>query len=184
MSGRKNNYKWGRNKEIDKTYDCQFYARIVVGISVGVGTVTGALAGLVPSLTALSPLVIGGVIGAVLPVSLVLVAIGLRCYYHNDINRWKKEEGIVEKRAIAAFMPSFLFGAIASVATGACLAATANAVLPGVFATWWAIAVGAGIGAFALPTGIITGAVVTSVFAGSIHEFVTSDDYVIGPRTA
>ncbi|WP_253302333.1 hypothetical protein [Wolbachia endosymbiont of Psylliodes chrysocephala] len=152
MSGRKYDYGYSPNG-----------AKIIVGAVVGVDAVIGALAGLGLSFTALSPLVIGGVVGAVFPALLALVAIGLRCYYRNEINEEKRKEGIVEKRVIAALTPPFLFAAIASVATRVSLAATANAVLPGVFATWWAIAAGAGIGAIALPTGIVTGAAVTAI---------------------
>jgi hypothetical protein len=47
-------------------------------------------------------------------------------------------------------MPFFLFGAIVSIATGVCLAAATNVILPGVFTTWWTIAAGAGIGAIAI----------------------------------
>ncbi|MFP3019826.1 hypothetical protein [Wolbachia endosymbiont (group A) of Pogonocherus hispidulus] len=184
MSGRKYDYVYPLNKKIDEFYELQSFARIVVGAVVGVGAVIGALAGLGLSFTALSPLVIGGVIGAVFPALLTLMAIGARYYLRNNINEGKKEEGIVEKRAIAALITPFLFMAIASVATGVSLAATANAVLPGIFATWWAIAAGAGIGAIALPTGIVTGVTVASMFAGSIHECIMSDDYVLGPRTA
>lgn len=106
----------------------------------------------------------------------------MRCYYRNEINEEKRKEGIVEKRVIAALTPPFLFAAIASVATGVSLAATANAVLPGVFATWWSVAVGAGIGAIALPTGIITGVTVASMFAGNLFEYIIPDKYVIEPR--
>ncbi|QOD38324.1 hypothetical protein [Candidatus Wolbachia massiliensis] len=180
--GRKKDYRFDHlNEQIDLSYGVQFYARIVVGAIVGVGAVVGALAGLGLSFSALSPLAIGGIVGAVFPVSLVLVAIGLRRYYRDKINEFKKEEGIVEKDVIAAFIPPFLFATIASVATGVSLAATANAILPGVFATWWAIAAGAGISALALPTGIVTGATIASMFTGSIHESVTSNDYVLGP---
>ncbi|MGL9718440.1 MAG: hypothetical protein ACR5K9_07270 [Wolbachia sp.] len=170
MSGRKKDYGRDINAQIDKSYELQFGARIVVGAIVGVGAVVGALAGLGLSFTALSPLVIGGVVGATFPALLALVAVGLRCYYRNEINEEKKREGISEKHVIAAFIPPFLFATIASVATGVSLAATANVVLPGVFATWWAVAVGAGIGALALPTGIVTGAAAASMFAGSIFE--------------
>jgi|GEM_PF-1570954 len=182
--GRKRDYSSGFNKQVDNSYAIQFYARITAAIIVGVGAVIGALAGLGLSFTALSPLVAGGIIGAISPALLALVAIGLRYCYRDKVNKWKKEEGIVEKRIIAAFIPPFLFATIASVAVGVGLAATANVVLPGVFATWWAIAAGAGIGALALPTGIVTGVTVTSMFAGNIFESVISDEYVIGPRTA
>lgn len=181
---RTKNYRNSLNEKIDEAYEFQFGARVVVGAIVGVGAVVGALAGLGLSFTALSPLVAGGIIGAVLPVSLVLVAIGLRIYYRDKINELKKEKGIVEKRAIAALAPPFLLATIASVATGVCIAAAANAVLPGVFATWWAIAAGAGIEAITLPTGIVTGATAVAMFAGSISEFVISDEYVTGLRTA
>ncbi|GFQ64152.1 putative membrane protein [Trichonephila clavata] len=141
MGGRKYDYGYSPNKEI---YEFQFGARIIVLAVVGVGAVIGALAGLGLSFTALSPLVIGGVVGAVFPALLALVAIGVRYYLRNDINEWKKKEGIVEKRVIAALTPPFLFATIASVATGVGLAAITNAVLPGIFATWWATAAGAG----------------------------------------
>ncbi|MGL9759145.1 MAG: hypothetical protein ACR5LA_10400 [Wolbachia sp.] len=132
----------------------------------------------------MSPLVIGGAVGAVFPALLALVAIGARYYLRNDINAWKEQEGIVEKRVIAASMPPLLFATIASVATGVSLAAIAKAVLPGIFATWWAIAAGAGIGAIALPTGVVTGVTVALMCAGSIFESSVSEEHVIGPRTA
>ncbi|GFY65294.1 uncharacterized protein TNIN_37961 [Trichonephila inaurata madagascariensis] len=108
-----------------------------------IGCLVGALAGLGLSFTALSPLVIGGVVGAVFPALLALVAIGLRCYYRNEINEEKRKEGIVEKRVIAALMPLFIPMTVASIATGVGFAAIANAVLPGIFATWWSVAAGA-----------------------------------------
>lgn len=48
------------------------------------------------------------------------------------------EKGFVEKRAIAALMPLFIPMTVISIATGVVLAAATNAVLPGIFATWWA----------------------------------------------
>ncbi|BAO99900.1 hypothetical protein [Wolbachia endosymbiont of Cimex lectularius] len=182
--GRKRNYRSKLNKQIDSLYEFQLGARIVIGAIVGVGAVVGALAGLGLSFTALSPLVAGGIIGAISPALLALVVIGLRCCYRDKINKFKKEKGIVEKDVIVAFVPPFLLATIASVAVGVGLAATANVILPGVFATWWAIAAGAGIGALALPTGIVTGVTVSSMFVGSMYESIVSDEYVIGPRTA
>ncbi|MDG7053044.1 MAG: hypothetical protein LKM45_04135 [Wolbachia endosymbiont of Alcedoecus sp.] len=178
---RKRNYGFGLNGEIDNAYTLQYGARVVVGIVVGVGAVIGVLAGLGFSFTALSPLVIGGVIGVA---PLALLAIGLRFFFCDVINAFKKEKGIVEKGIIAALALPFLLATIASVAAGVCIATAANAVLPGVFATWWAIAAGAGIGAITLPTGIVTGVTAAALFAGSISESVISDEYVTGPRTA
>ncbi|MDG7055165.1 MAG: hypothetical protein LJD31_01245 [Wolbachia endosymbiont of Menacanthus eurysternus] len=166
---RTKDYGFKLNEEIDDAYVFQFGARVAVGIVVGVGAVIGALAGLGLSFTALSPLVIGGVIGVA---SLALLAIGVRFFFRGAINEFKKEKGIAEKDLIAVSAPPFLLAAIASVATGVCIATAANAVLPGVFATWWAIAAGAGIGAIALPTGIVTGVTVATLFAGSISESV------------
>ncbi|MGL9718757.1 MAG: hypothetical protein ACR5K9_09100 [Wolbachia sp.] len=181
---RTKNYYWPElNKKIDNSYTLQSCARVAVGITVGVGAVIGALAGLGLSFTALSPLVAGGIIGAIFPALLALVAIGLRYCYRDEVNKWKKEEGIVEKRIIAASIPPFLFATIASAAAGVGLAATTNVVLPGVFATWWAIAVGAGISALALPTGIVTGVTVAALFAGSIHESIIPNHLVMGSRT-
>ncbi|MDR2978014.1 MAG: hypothetical protein LBU56_00985 [Rickettsiales bacterium] len=184
MSGRKKNYMHGFNELIYYLYDAQLTARIVVGAIIGVSAAVGALAGLGLSFTTLSPLVIGGVIGATFPALLALAAIGLRRYFHNEINEEKEKKGIVEKRVIATLTLPFLSMAIASVAAGVSLAATANAILPGVFATWWAIAAGAGIGAIALPTGIVTGVAVTSMFIGSLSEYNIPDQHVFGARTA
>ncbi len=70
------------------------------------------------------------------PALLALVAIGLPCYYRNEINEEKGKESIIEKLVIAALVPFFISMSASSVATGVCIAATANAVLPGIFATW------------------------------------------------
>ncbi|MDR2045969.1 MAG: hypothetical protein LBP77_03240 [Rickettsiales bacterium] len=145
----------------------------VIGYIAAVGSIigclVGALAGLGLSFTALSPLVIGGAVGAVFPALLAFVAIGARYCFRNEINELKKEEGFVEKRVIAALMPLFIPMTVISIATGVGLAAATNAVLLGIFATWWAIAVGAGIGAIAL-------------LAGSLLEYIMPDKYVVGPR--
>lgn len=181
MSGRKYDYGYTLNKKIDEAYGLQFCARIAVGAVVGVGAVIGALAGLGLSFTALSPLVIGGVVGAVFPALLTFVAIGARYCFRNEINKLKKEEGFVKKRVIAALMPLFIPMTVTNIATGVGLAVIANAVLPGIFATWWAISAGAGIGVIALPTGVVTGITVASIFAGSIHECIMPDDCAYGP---
>lgn len=83
------NYDWDSNAQIDTSYELQFVARIAVGAIVGVAAI-GALAGLGLSFTALSPLVIGGAVGAVFPALLAFVAIGARYYLRNEINEWKK----------------------------------------------------------------------------------------------
>jgi hypothetical protein len=157
----------------------------VIGYIAAVGSIivclVGALAGLGLSFTVLSPLVIGGAVGAVFPALLAFVAIGARYCFRNEINELKKEEVFVEKRVIAALMPLFIPMTVISIATGVGLAAATNAVLPDIFATWWAIAVGAGVGAIALLAGITTSVIVTEKFAGSLLEYIMPDKYVVGP---
>ncbi|WP_341823790.1 hypothetical protein [Wolbachia endosymbiont (group A) of Agelastica alni] len=43
------------------------------------------------------------------------------------------------------------------------------------------VGVGAGIGAIALPTGIITGVTVASMFAGNLFEYIIPDNRVFEP---
>ena len=181
MAGRKYNYYHPEyNEFIDLSYELQQNTRIGIGVIVGLGAAVGTLAGLGLSFTALSPLVIGGVVGAISVASLALAAAGLRYCYRDKINEWKKKEGFVEKRIITAVMPFFLFGAIVSIATGVCLAAATNVVLPGVFTTWWAIAAGAGIGAIALSAGVFAGKTVGNMFAGSVVEDIMPDQSIVG----
>ncbi|MGL9726226.1 MAG: hypothetical protein ACR5KV_06500 [Wolbachia sp.] len=73
-----------------------------------IGCLVGVSAGLAASFTVLSPLVIGSVIGVVFPSLLVLVFIGIHCYFCDDINEFKKDEGFVEKRVITALMAFFI----------------------------------------------------------------------------
>lgn len=126
-------------KNLDKDISI---ARIIGCIAVlgsAIGCLAGAFVGLGLSFTTLSPLVIGGAIGAVLPSLLALVSIGIRYYFCDDINELKKKEGFVEKRVMAALMAFFIPVAVTSIATGVGLAAVTDAAFPGIFATWYSV---------------------------------------------
>ncbi|WP_250295191.1 hypothetical protein [Wolbachia endosymbiont of Oedothorax gibbosus] len=120
---RKRNYTGGFDDIVDRIYDFRpniekamkekdtSIARAIgyiAAVSSIIGCLVGAPAGLGLSFTALSPLVIGGAVGAVFPALLALLAIGARYYLRNDINELKKKVGFVEKRVIAALMPFFI----------------------------------------------------------------------------
>lgn len=173
---RSNKAMKGKDTSIARTME------YIAAVGSIIGCLVGALAGLGLSFTALSPLVIGEVVGAVFPALLALLAIGARYYLRNSINEWKKEEGFMEKRIIAALMPLFIPMTVISIATGVGLAAAVNAVLPGIFATWWSVAAGAGIGAIALLAEITTAVIVTEKFAGNLLEYIIPDKYVVEPR--
>lgn len=120
---RKRNYTKGLDDIVDCIYDFRpniekamkekdtSIARAIgyiAAVSSIIGCLVGAPAGLGLSFTALSPLVIGGAVGAVFPALLALLSIGIRYYLRNNINKSKKEIGIVEKRVIAALMLLFI----------------------------------------------------------------------------
>lgn len=153
--------------------------RYIAALGSMIGCLAEASAGLGLSFTALSPLVIGG---AIFPSLLVLVSIGIRYYFRDDINEFKKDEGFIEKRVIAALMAFFIPMTVASIAIGVGLAAATDAIFPGIFATWYSVVPGAGIGAITLLAGIATVVLIAEKFAGNLFEYIIPDKYVIGPR--
>lgn len=115
---------------------------------------------------------------------MVLAAVAVVRYYKRDeISKIKKEYDIVEKRVIEALIPFFSTFALASVATGVTVAASANKVFSGVMSdALSATFVGGVIGAVALPIGIIIGAITVAMFAGNLLEHVMPANLVDGPN--
>ncbi|APR98489.1 hypothetical protein [Wolbachia endosymbiont of Folsomia candida] len=147
-------------------------------VTAGIGSVVGALVGLGLSFTALSPLIIGGIVASIFPAFIAALVIGARCCFRDDINKVKKRDNFVEKRAILAAMPIIGIIVLTDIAIGASIAATANAIFPGVFATWWALAAGAVIGAVVVPVTIVAGLVASKMFGDKIY------DYACNPKTS
>lgn len=163
------------NKDFEEEYSIQSFTRKAVGIAVATVAIT-ALTGLGLSFTVLCPLMIGVALGGALSASIMAVAIGLRCYFREEINNKKKREGIPEGRIITALMPFFITTALTSVAAGVGLAVTANAIFPGVMLGMESAALAGGIiGAIALPVAVITGIIVTGMFMGNLAEYITQD---------
>lgn len=163
-----------KQENLEELYSIQSFIRRSVGIAVATVAIT-ALTGFGLSFTALSPLMVGVVLGGALSASIVAAAIGLRCYFSKDINEAKRH-GAQEGRVIAALVPFFITTALTSVAAGVGLAVTANAIFPGVMLGMESAALAGGvIGAIALPVAVITGIIVTGMFIGNLAEYITQD---------
>ncbi|WCR59099.1 MAG: hypothetical protein PG978_000513 [Wolbachia endosymbiont of Ctenocephalides felis wCfeF] len=114
--------------------------------SAGLGAVLGGLIGLGLSFTALSPLVIGGIIGSILPILPIVFTIGLhRLYLIKGADRGEGEGEGEGTRAAVVY-----FGTLTaiSVGIGVGLAAAAVSIFPGAMLGMQSVAlIGAAIGA-------------------------------------
>lgn len=134
----------------------------------GIATPIGALTGLGLSFTTLSPLVMGGIVGSIVPALITALFAGKLLYKFCKKDHIQKDE---------KYEPIYsgIF-ALASAAIGVGLAAAATAVFPGAMLGMGSAALA---GAVIAPIAAIAGCLVTVCVIEPIAEKV--NDYIISP---
>ncbi|WP_353273446.1 hypothetical protein [Wolbachia endosymbiont (group A) of Agelastica alni] len=132
----------------------------------GAASVIGAFTGLGLSFTALSPLVIGGIVGSITPALIAaFCAVALLCKFctKDPIEKDNKENTLL-----------FVIGTLASAAIGVGLAAAATAIFPGAMLGMGSAALaGATIGVIAPIAGLF--ATMAIIFAAEkVNEYIIS----------
>ncbi|WP_265021802.1 hypothetical protein [Wolbachia endosymbiont (group A) of Icerya purchasi] len=126
----------------------------------GAASVIGALTGLGLSFTALSPLVVGGIVGSIVPACLAVSCIV------DSLYKFFKKDPIEKARLISWSITTPVSSAI-----GVGLAASATAIFPGAMLD--AALAGATIGVIALVAGtLVVGAI--SLAAEKVNEYIIS----------
>ncbi|WP_353285159.1 hypothetical protein [Wolbachia endosymbiont (group A) of Beris morrisii] len=133
----------------------------------GAASVIGAFTGLGLSFTALSPLVIGGIVGSITPALIAaFCAVVLLCKFctKDPIEKDNKENILL-----------FVIGTLASAAIGVGLAAAATAIFPGAMLGMESAALaGAIIGVIAPIVGILATQCVIFPIAEKVNEYIIS----------
>ncbi|WP_250296349.1 hypothetical protein [Wolbachia endosymbiont of Oedothorax gibbosus] len=136
----------------------------------GLGAVLGGLAGLGLSFTTLSPLVMGGIIGSMLPVLPAVVFIGTSAFISFLGDKDKDED-------FDPIMFTMYFGTLTAlgVGIGVGLAAAATAIFPGAMLGMLPAALtGAAIGAIAPIVAGLTMDYIIKPIAEKVKEYITS----------
>lgn len=131
----------------------------LLGVALGVASVTGALTGLGLSFTALSPLVIGGIVAAVPPILFAA------CSIYDNVKKGEFSKKDLFEMAVVC---------VAGAAIGVGLAAAATAIFPGAMLGMGSAALtGAAIGVIAPIAGFF--ATVATLFAADkVNEHIIS----------
>ncbi|WP_341807859.1 hypothetical protein [Wolbachia endosymbiont (group E) of Neria commutata] len=146
-------------------------ALILLGVAC-IGAVIGAFAGLgLFSFTTLSPLIIGALVAGAFPAFIAACAIGLYYFRRNEITENFRSKKLDGKRLILAAMPLIGTIVLTDIAIGVVIAAIADAILPGIFATWWAAAAGAVIGAVVAPVMTVAVLLAFEMFKNKIADY-------------
>ncbi|MGL9718914.1 MAG: hypothetical protein ACR5K9_10015 [Wolbachia sp.] len=135
----------------------------------GVASVIGALTGLGLSFTALSPLVMGGIVGSITPALLTVLCAG--SLLHKFFKDKEEEIEAEHKNATAMFMIS----TAVSAGIGVGLAATAIAIFPGAVLGMKSLALaGAVLGISTFIAGVLTTEHVIDPIVEKVDKYIVS----------